>query len=436
MSDKWIEISKTFEKVIDHRGKTPKKLGGDWSDKGYRALSALQVKTHGLENLNSVKYLDRVLYRMWMKEEIENGDLLLTSEAPAGQVMVWNSDEKIVLSQRLFGLRINKKYNNYFIKYFIQSNVGQSEIFRNTSGSTVSGISAKMFDIIMIPDFEKQRQDMIAAVLKSIDDKIELNNKINVELELMTKTLYDYWFVQFDFPDANGKPYKSSGSAMVYNEKLKRKIPKDWKALTIESIILISKNGDWGEDEPSQNLMKVYCVRGADINALNGQSANLEPPVRHIRKDHHERLLKPDDLMVEISGGSPTQSTGRIAHIGETIFSRFESPLVCSNFCKAISLKDKAHSYILKHYWNKLYESEVFFNFEGKTSGIKNLMFDRVIQDVYLAMPSDNDLVTQFHEICQRNDELIQTRLLENQKLAELRDWLLPMLMNGQVTIK
>jgi len=279
-------------------------------------------------------------------------------------------------------------------------------------------------------------QKSISSVLSVIDDKIELNNKINNELEQMAKTLYDYWFVQFDFPDANDKPYKSSDGAMVFNDDLKCKIPKDWRAVSIESIISKSKNGDWGEEKISLNLMKVYCVRGADINALNGQSANLEPPVRYIRRDHQERLLKPDDLMVEISGGSPTQSTGRIAHIGETIFSRFESPLVCSNFCKAISLKDKAHSYILKHYWNKLYESEVFFNFEGKTSGIKNLMFDRVIQDVYLAMPSDNDLVTQFHEICQRNDELIQTRLLENQKLAELRDWLLPMLMNGQVTIK
>lgn len=287
-----------------------------------------------------------------------------------------------------------------------------------------------------IPDFEIDDQQKIASVLSALDDKIELNNKINVELEQMAKTLYDYWFVQFDFPDVNGKPYKSSGGAMVYNKELEREIPKDWSAISIEELLATSKNGDWGEDAPHSNLMQVYCVRGADINALNGQSATLEPPVRYIRKDHTDRLLKPDDLIVEISGGSPTQSTGRIAYIGEKVFARFETPLVCSNFCKAISLKEKAHSYIVKQYWNKLYEAGIFFNFEGKTSGIKNLMFDRLIQDVHLAIPSDKKLIEEFHKISIKNDDLIQNNLLQNKKLAELRDWLLPMLMNGQVTVK
>lgn len=142
--------------------------------------------------------------------------------------MVWDSDEKIVLSQRLFALRLNNDFDNYFIKYFLQSDTGQKEIFKNTSGSTVFGISAKMFDLINVPDLKFEDQQKIGLFLKTVDSKIELNNKINAELESMAKAIYDYWFVQFDFPDENGKPYKSSGGKMVWNEELKREIPVGW----------------------------------------------------------------------------------------------------------------------------------------------------------------------------------------------------------------
>ncbi len=280
-----------------------------------------------------------------------------------------------------------------------------------------------------------QEQQKIAAALSALDAKIVLNNKINAELEAMAKTLYDYWFVQFDFPDKNGKPYKSNGGKMVYNEKLKREIPFGWSTFSIKELLGTSKNGDWGADEQSDDLMKVYCIRGADINALNGKTGNLEPPVRYIDINHKDRLLKLDDLIVEISGGSPTQSTGRIAHIGQTLFSRFETPIVCSNFCKAISMKKTEHSCLIKQYWNKLYEARIFFNFEGKTSGIKNLLFDQLIKDVYIALPDNDQLIQTYYAFSSRNDELMQNNLGENNKLSDLRDWLLPMLMNGQVTV-
>ena len=109
------DLSDVVELVIDYRGKTPKKLGADWSDNGYRALSAKNIKTGYIVQPESIRFVDENLYKKWMKDEIKRGDILITSEAPFGQIYYWDSDEKIVLSQRIFGLRIRNNFSSRYI---------------------------------------------------------------------------------------------------------------------------------------------------------------------------------------------------------------------------------------------------------------------------------------------------------------------------------
>ncbi|MFM6476235.1 MAG: hypothetical protein ACKPGH_22540, partial [Dolichospermum sp.] len=133
-----------------------------------------------------------------------------------------------------------------------------------------------------IPNFSPKMQEKIASVLSSLDDKIELNNRINSELENLAKTIYDYWFVQFDFPDENGKPYKSSGGKMVYNQELKREIPAGWEVKPLVEWICNDKGGDWGQDVKEGNFnTKVICIRGTDLNGLNG-NGEFKAPIRYI----------------------------------------------------------------------------------------------------------------------------------------------------------
>ncbi|MGJ0337936.1 restriction endonuclease subunit S [Aliarcobacter cryaerophilus] len=434
---KTVKLSECLSKIIDHRGKTPKKLGSEWLDSknGYRAISANNVKFNGLEKIDTINYGDEELYQKWMKEKVIRNDLLLTSEAPAGQVMLWDSDEQIILSQRLFALRTNDKYDSKYLKYYLQSSTGQSEINKNTSGSTVFGISAKMFDLINVFDLEIEEQIKIGEILYNIDKKIELNNKINKELESMAKTLYDYWFVQFDFPDENGKPYKSSGGKMVYNQELKRDIPQGWEVKTISEFIGNNKGGDWGKEQEEGNYtQKVSCIRGADLNGLNGLG-ELNPPERFILDKNSNKILESHDLIVEISGGSPTQSTGRLSFVIDETITRFENPLICSNFCKSFSLKNSKHFYYFIYMWNNLYDNSVLFGWEGKTSGIKNLLFDSFTQKYFVVVPNES-INQKFYEKINSFHKMKQKKLKENQELAKLRDWLLPMLMNGQVRVK
>ena len=295
---------------------------------------------------------------------------------------------------------------------------------------TIPDISTKT---ISLPPISVQKK--VADVLSVLDAKIELNNRINAELEAMAKTLYDYWFVQFEFPDANGKPYKTSGGKMVYNPTLKREIPEGWEADTLASWIKFDKTGDWGKEEPEGNYtLQVDCIRGADINGLNG-NGKIDAPNRYILQKNDHKLLAPFDFVIEISGGSPTQSTGRMAYITDDVLNRFPHPLICSNFCKAISLHNKDLFYCFAYLWKSLYDNGILFGWEGKTSGIKNLLFDAFASKYHAPIPP-SQLAKQFFDFAASIEQKKQSLLKENSKLETLRDWLLPMLMNGQVTVK
>lgn len=286
---------------------------------------------------------------------------------------------------------------------------------------------------------EKAIQQKIASVLSALDDKIELNNRINAELEAMTKTLYDYWFVQFYFPVVTSsgvdKPYKSSGGKMVYNEVLKREIPEGWEVTVFNDWIKNTKAGDWGKEAIEGNYIeRVYCIRGADINGINGKG-EVKAPERFILKNNSSKKLMPNDFIVEISGGSPVQSTGRIALITESTLKRFDTDIICSNFCKAVSIKDEKYIYNFKQEWQRLYDAGVFFGFEGKTSGIKNFLFDSFMNSYSIVLPQ-KEIVEKYYEFAKSIDKKIQSNLKQNQELSALRDWLLPMLMNGQVKVR
>lgn len=388
------------------------------------------------------------------------GTILFSSRAPIGLMSI--SKSEVSTNQGFKNMvckadKISNEYLYYLLKIktsFIQE-LGTGTTFKEVSKKTLDD-----FEIFIEEDLSIQKK--IAAVLSALDDKIELNNKINIELEQMAKTLYDYWFVQFDFPfdfapfdfaqvpitfdSAQGKRnengtvaersrgYKSSGGEMVYNAVLKREIPKGWEVTVFNDWINKTKTGDWGKEEVEGNYTeRVYCVRGADINGLNGKG-EVKAPERFILKNNLSKKLEPNDFIIEISGGSPVQSTARIALLTKESFDRFDTDIVCSNFCKAVTLKDESFAFNFKQEWQRLYDAGVFFGFEGKTSGIKNFLFESFM-DSYDIVKPPKELALKFYKFSQNIEKKRQSNLKQNQELASLRDWLLPMLMNGQVRV-
>ena len=243
----------------------------------------------------------------------------------------------------------------------------------------------------------------------------------------MARQLYDYWFVQFDFPDENGRPYKSSGGAMKFDKALGIEIPAEWEIDRLNTFITSNNTGDWGYDGDNEHRMPVGCIRGADIVKLN------DVPLRYIKKTNTHKLLSPYDIVIEVSGGSPVQATGRCAYITPGVIKRNYGNMTCSNFCHAFRMKTIESSAYFYFTWRTLYDNNIMFNFEGKTSGIKNFMTETFLANKWYVAP--DILQKLFFNRISNIFSIIDSNIEEINHLIKQRDELLPLLMNGQVSV-
>ena len=431
ISRDYIAIEDLVDTIIDNRGKTVPIIDGS----GIPLIATNCIKFSSIYPVfENIRYISQDTYDTWFRAHLQPNDILFVNKGTPGRCCITPDPVNFVGAQDMVGLRFRKEYHPFYMLAVIRSKEVQETIQNNHVGLVIAHFRKQELVKLKLPILDIKIRDYIGEVYKNISYKIELNNKTNRELEAMAKTLYDYWFVQFDFPDANGKPYKSSGGKMVWNKELKREIPEGWTVDTLSSFINNDKSGDWGKEQEEGNYnQKVYCVRGADINGLNGKG-ELKSPERYILEKNLYKTLDPYDLIVEISGGSPVQSTGRLAYITEETLHRFDAPIICSNFCKAVTLKSKYYFYNFVFQWNSIYDAGVLFGYEGKTSGIKNLLFESFVSTHYTAIPPI-ELAEKFYDFMKPIQIKKEKNLKENQELASLRDWLLPMLMNGQVTV-
>ncbi len=285
---------------------------------------------------------------------------------------------------------------------------------RISQGTATKFLTAKILNSfeLMLPNLKMQQQ--IASILSAIDDKIELNTAINENLEQQAQALFKAWFVDFE-------PF---GGVM----------PDDWRTGTFSDIIESTLGGDWGKETPTGNYTeRVYCIRGADIPEVKAGNKGKMPTRYILPKNFINKKLIANDIVIEISGGSPTQSTGRVAAISQSLLDRYDSGMICTNFCRAIKPCDGYSSFIY-YYWQYLYDRKVFFSYENGTTGIKNLDLSGFIETEPIIIPSVqaldefNCIVSVFYSQVFENGQ-------ENEHLATLRDTLLPKLMNGEIDV-
>lgn len=275
--------------------------------------------------------------------------------------------------------------------------------------------------IIRLPLLRKQQY--IANFISMFDDKIELNRRINENLEQQAQALFKSWFVDFE-PFKDGK---------FVDSELGR-IPEGWKVGTFKDIIHSTLSGDWGKEcKQGNHTQKVFCIRGADIpNIKRGDKGNM--PTRFIiEKNFQSKALMDGDMVIEVSGGSPTQATGRACRISRGLLDKYNHSIVCTNFCRAIKPLSQYSSF-LYYMWEMFYNQGIMFSYENGTTGIKNLDINRLIQKEPIIIPPV-EIALEFEKITQIYYEKIQSNGVESEKLSQLRDTLLPRLMSGELAI-
>ena len=335
-------------------------------------------------------------------------------------VYVDKNHEGWMFSGRCIRVRADKnKVNPRYLSYYFKQNSFKKMMMNLAVGATMPSLNTKIMNSIELDLLPRENQDKIANILSAIDDKIQINNQINQELEAMAKTLYDYWFVQFDFPDQNGKPYKSSGGKMVYHPELKREIPEGWGVEKIENIAQTGSGGT-----PKSTNVSYYS--NGEIPWIN--SGELEQTVITSTSNFiTEEGLNNSSAKLFPSGTILVAMYGATA--GKVSFLTFEASTnqaIC-----AIMLTDIRMRYYLKNVIEDLYQYLVKLS----TGSARDNLSQDMIKNIKVVIPS-NDILDRFYDFSNNIIKEITKKQQENEQLTQLREWLLPMLMNGQVKVE
>ena len=295
------------------------------------------------------------------------------------------------------------------------------------SSTAVPIVSKSLFSSFeLFVNESKNEQKVLADVLRCIDDKIYINNRMNAELEAMAKQLYDYWFVQFDFPDENGNPYKSSGGKMVYNSTLKREIPEGWKIECLNHLVENYRGVSYNKENlVSESEESILVLRGNNIPS-SGQFV-YDGNVAYIPKSFvsKEQEINKGDIIITMSSGSKE-------HIGKCYMFQNDSKHTFGAFLSKFVPHFECRYFVYLCMLSDFFKAFVKTTCNG--TGINNLTND-TFNNVYFPVPASR-ILEKFEATAGCLYNKVGLCQEQNNDLIQLRDSLLPMLMNGQVTVE
>lgn len=351
-----------------------------------------------------------------IKRPLTPNTILLSINGSLGKVAIYN-DEKIALGKSACYLNVKENENKYFVKYVLSTDNFKKYMSLVAHGSTIKNLAPSQ--VVEYEFEEPKNRDKIALTLKKIDDKIDNNNTIISELESMAKTIYDYWFLQYEFPNEEGKTYKSSGGKMVYNEELKKEIPEGWtykRISDIENNIVTGKTPSTKDEKNFGGTIPFITIDDIrqglyisnTIRTLSEKGANLQV----------KKYIPEDSICVTcIATVGLVGITTKDSQTNQQINS-----IVCQN---------KNNLYYLVNAIKDYFK----YSSGAKTGNVFDNMNKEDFSSIKLLYPTDNVLNKYNNKMTHVYDS-IKRKILENEELTKLRDELLPLLMNGQVSFK
>lgn len=425
---KTLKFSECVEQI--NTGLNPRKnfsLGSG----NIKYITAKNLNKFGTIDFEKCAFIDENAKNIIRKRsDLRIGDILFSSRAPVGHCHLIKDEPSFYdIGESIFSIRVNQNIvrPDYFCLY-LASDFFVELATRNVTGSIIQEIrigDLMNIEVIVPP---KEIQEIIANSISKIDKKIVLNKSICSDLESIEKLIYDYWFVQFDFPDENGNPYKSSGGKMVWNEELKREIPEGWTSWSLADHMTSTRGVSYstpdlsGDGVPMLNLANFSPDDTYNVVGIKNYSGTYSA----------DKVLKPYELIM-----CNTQQTAldpKKDIIGHCLLvpDIFESDVVSSHHVNHLAFDKKNLNYLVygesKTVWFHKYMA-------GLSSGTNILGMD--FSGVYkykMVMPKDS-VLERYAALIKQLEARKNIIITENQQLTSLRDFLLPMLMNGQVKV-
>lgn len=405
-------LENLLDKLIDYRGKTPKKTLS-----GIPLVTAKIVKNGRINDYT--EYIAEEDYDKWMIRGFPNvGDVILTTEAPLGEVALLK-EEKVALAQRIVCLRgKDNVLDNAYLKYYLQSSKGQKSLSARESGTTVTGIKQAELRRVDIeyPTYDDQRR--IASILSSLDRKIELNNKINADLEEMAQAIFKNWFVDFE-PFKDGK-FVESELGMI---------PEGWKVSQIADIPHILETGK----RPKGGAVE-KGIPSVGAEHVKGMCAYDYGKTKYINCEFAAKLktgkINGYELMIYKDGGKPGYFIPNFSIFGEGY--PFENCYLNEHVFKLDFNGNKGFN-IFCYFFFKTEQIMSYFNAQGAKAAIPGIN-KKDVENIYILSP-ENESVIKFGEFAYPLFKQMLKNAIENRTLSLLRDTLLPRLMSGKLEV-
>ena len=404
-----IPITELLCDIVDNRGKSC-----PTAETGFPLIATNCIKHSSIyPTFENIRYVSEDTRKNWFRAELKPNDILFVNKGTPGRVCLVPDPITFCAAQDMIGLRAdpNKVYYKYLFA-ILRSDYIQKKIANFHVGIAIPHFKKSDMDNLLIPVPSMDLQYKIGDLYCELSEKIENNNTINAELEAMAKTIYDYWFLQFEFPDENGKPYKSSGGKMVWCEELNREIPEGWKVGNLYDI------ADFINGLACQKFRPISPANKLPVVKIGEMHSGITDQTEYVRDDIPEKhIINDGDILFSWSATLETILwTGGKAGLNQHIFK--------------VNPKGFAKYYVFMQL------SAYIINFirmaEARKTTMGHITTDHLKQSrialppKYIAQQYSNTVATMFQMVIKNNEQ--------NRELASLRDFLLPLMMNGQVT--
>ena len=392
-----VKLKNTDIEIIDgDRGKNYPKEDELFSSGYCLFLDASNITKSGFD-LSSLSFISQEKDKKLRSGKLERNDIILTTRGSVGNIALYDEHipyDNIRINSGMLIIRPNQSFLPKYLKYMLGTKYIVKQIENYSSGSVQKQITVSILQELNLINRSLEEQQSITKVLSIIDDKIDLNNRINKELEQMAKTLYDYWFIQFEFPDGNGGAYKSSNGPMTYNEVLKREIPVGWEVKNVDELCDVITGKEDANFARSDGKYAFFTC-GDDILKCD------------------KAVFKGKSILIAGNGNFNVKY-----YEGE--FNAYQRTYV-------LIPNDDIYIGVM---YRAMLDSISRFT-KGSNGSIVKFITKGDIANTKIIIPSNKELLTPLNNILSS----IEKNKEQNQKLAEIRDFLLPMLMNGQVSI-
>jgi len=445
MSFEWAHV-----RLGDHctkigSGATPKGGKDSYLDSGSYSLIRSQNIYNDRFHWDGLAFISEDQAKKLDSVSVEDGDVLLniTGDSVARACLAPKNVLPARVNQHVAIIRPSKEiFDARFVRYFLVSPHEQELLLGLAgAGATRNALTKGMIENLEVPCPPHQEQVRIANTLSALDDRIALLRETNATLEAIAQAIFKSWFVDFDPVHAKAEGRLPEGmdeaTAALFSDGFEESelglIPRGWAWVPYGNLLTDTIGGDWGSEVPDEkNNTKVAIIRGTDIPDLQSGAESRVPIRFTTQKKLLSREVKHGDIILEISGGSKDQPTGRSLYLSDQMLEQFDCPVEPASFCRLLRPQSENVGVLLAQHLTYIYSQGKTWEYQNQSTGISNFQTKHFLENELVALPPA-ELLSEFAATL--TPMIKRSHMTQMRSLAQLRDTLLPRLISGKLRL-